>query len=473
MAEIQPAPPAFEFSADIVIIGAGACGLVAGLAAREDCPEEASILLLERDRSPSGSTSLSSGFMPAAGTWLQREQGVEDSPELLLQDLQNKAKGRSHEPLASAVAAASGPVVEWLAKEHGLPFILIDGFLYPGHSVLRMHAMPQKTGAALQAALLEAAGRRDLPIATGQKAEILYRAEDGRISGVGVRTEDGQFQQVGCEVLILACNGYGGNKALVEKHIPEVAEAVYFGHAGNQGEAVLWGEQLGANLADMSGYQGHGSVAWPHGALISWALMMEGGVLINKEGARFSNEHEGYSEQAARVMAQTDKTAFVLFDDRLLELGRGFPDFAEAETAGAVISADSAEALAGRLKMPASQLLETLADMAAFQEGSHADPLGRDFTGQPALTAPYHAIQVTGALFHTQGGLDIDSSARVLDKTGQPLPNLLAAGGAARGVSGPDVSGYLSGNGLLTALTLGRIAGQQAARMLKQGDAGR
>ena len=114
MAEIQPAPPAFEFSADIVIIGAGACGLVAGLAAREDCPEEASILLLERDRSPSGSTSLSSGFMPAAGTWLQREQGLEDSPELLLQDLQNKAKGRSHEPLASAVAAASGPVVEWL-----------------------------------------------------------------------------------------------------------------------------------------------------------------------------------------------------------------------------------------------------------------------------------------------------------------------------------------------------------------------
>jgi fumarate reductase flavoprotein subunit len=217
----------------------------------------------------------------------------------------------------------------------------------------------------------------------------------------------------------------------------------------------------------MTGYQGHGSVAWPHGALISWALMMEGGVLINKKGARFSNEHEGYSEQAARVMAQPDQTAFVLFDERLLTLGRSFPDFVEAETAGAVISADSADALAGRLKIPASQLQQTLAEMAAFQAGKTADPLGRDFTGQPVLTAPYHAIQVTGALFHTQGGLDIDTDARVLDKAGAPLPNLLAAGGAARGVSGPDVSGYLSGNGLLTALTLGRIAGQQAARMLK------
>ncbi|NDD10133.1 MAG: FAD-binding protein, partial [Rhodobacteraceae bacterium] len=66
--------------------------------------------------------------------------------------------------------------------------------------------------------------------------------------------------------------------------------------------------------------------------------------------------------------------------------------------------------------------------------------------------------------------LDVDESARVLDQNGAPLPNLLAAGGAARGVSGPDVSGYLSGNGLLTAVALGRIAGRQAGRMLEAGE---
>ena len=87
------------------------------------------------------------------------------------------------------------------------------------------------------------------------------------------------------------------------------------------------------------------------------------------------------------------------------------------------------------------------------------DPFGRDFTGKPKLAQPYYAVKVTGALFHTQGGLAIDEDARVL-----PLRNVFAGGGAARGVSGAHVWGYLSGNGLLSAVGLGRIAGESAAR---------
>ena len=84
---------------------------------------------------------------------------------------------------------------------------------------------------------------------------------------------------------------------------------------------------------------------------------------------------------------------------------------------------------------------------------------------KPALKPPYYAIRVTGALLHTQGGLEIDVDGRVLHPDGTPLPNLLAAGGAARGLSGPDASGYLSGNGLLSAAVLGRICGRTAARL--------
>jgi fumarate reductase flavoprotein subunit len=57
----------------------------------------------------------------------------------------------------------------------------------------------------------------------------------------------------------------------------------------------------------------------------------------------------------------------------------------------------------------------------------------------------------------------IDEKARVLDRAGRPLPNLFAGGGAACGLSGDHVWGYLSGNGLLSAVVLGRIAGQGAA----------
>jgi fumarate reductase flavoprotein subunit len=59
--------------------------------------------------------------------------------------------------------------------------------------------------------------------------------------------------------------------------------------------------------------------------------------------------------------------------------------------------------------------------------------------------------------------LAIDAAGRVLRKDGAPFPNLLAAGGAARGVSGDAGGGYLEGNGLLTAIVGGYIAGSTAA----------
>lgn len=90
---------------------------------------------------------------------------------------------------------------------------------------------------------------------------------------------------------------------------------------------------------------------------------------------------------------------------------------------------------------------------------------GRDFSEKAVLRPPYYAIKVTGALFHTQGGLAVDEQARVLDREGRPLPSLFAGGGAARGLSGSQVWGYLSGNGLLSAVVLGRIAGESAARL--------
>ena len=88
------------------------------------------------------------------------------------------------------------------------------------------------------------------------------------------------------------------------------------------------------------------------------------------------------------------------------------------------------------------------------------------FTGKPLLEPPYHAVKVSCALFHTQGGLAVNPHAQVVFKDGESLPNLYAGGGAAQGVSGPAVWGYLSGNGLLTAVTLGRIAGENAAKRI-------
>jgi len=421
----------------VVVIGAGACGLTAALAAKDAGAE---VLVLERDATPSGSTALSSGFVPAAPT---RFQHGDDSAEKMFLDIQRKNHGQADADLVRAICQASGPTIEWLADAHGVPFQLVEGFLYPGHSVERMHSVPEKTGEALLASLLRAC--RDVDILCSAKVIQVSR------ESITFARPDGSEESVAYDALVLACSGFGGNAAMVKEHIPEVADALYFGHAGNQGDAVRWGTKLGAAIRDMSGYQGHGSVATPQNILVTWALMTEGGIQVNADGQRFSNEHLGYSEQCVPVLRQPGGIAWCIYDERLHQLGMTFPDYRDAQAAGAVKRNPS---------LP--RLEETLESVRRYASGGQ-DPFGRDFSKKPTLIPPYYCIKVTGALFHTQGGLAVDPRARVLDATGKPLPRLFAGGGAACGISGPRAWGYLSGNGLLSAVVLGRIAGQGAA----------
>jgi fumarate reductase flavoprotein subunit len=458
----EAAAPEFGAHVPVLIIGGGACGLTAALTLKDAGVE---CVVLERDAVPQGSTALSSGFIPACGTRWQRDIGVADTVDMLTADIEHKNHNGSRPEIVRAVAAISGPALEWLSDSHGIPFQVLEGFLYPGHGVPRMHAVPEKTGAGLIGRLTNAAERAGVDVITEAPVSGLYADEANRILGVRITRADGSEEYIGCDALILACNGYGGNAAMVKQYIPEIAQAEYAGHTGNQGDAVLWGQQLGAAIADMGAYQGHGSWATPHGQLVTWALMVEGGVQVNAEGRRFWNEHEGYSEASQHVIAQPGRFAWNIYDQRLHNLGMTFPDYQELCKAGAIREAYSMGALAGQLQIPAGPLEETLYNVAAMQAGELRDPFGRDFTGKPALAAPYYAVKVTGALFHTQGGLEIDVHARVLDAARQPLPNLYAGGGAARGLSGGHVWGYLSGNGLLSAVTQGRIAGLHAAAM--------
>lgn len=456
---IFAAPPRIDAQTDVLVIGAGACGLVAALRAKDG---GADVIVVERDPSPSGSTSMSSGFVPAPATRFQRATGIEDdTPELFEADIMAKSKGRSHKRLARLASRTIGPALEWLADRHGLEWIVLDDFLYPGHCRHRMHAVPEKTGAALIARLLAAVGAMEIPIVTEARAVQLF-VSGRRIEAVGVDRPGGTKETIACEALILACNGYGGNRDLVRRFIPEIADGLYYGHPGNTGDAVKWGEDLAARLCHLSSYQGHGSLAHPHGILISWALMMEGAIQVNREGRRFSNEHGGYSEQAVNVLTQPGGIAWNIFDERINRFGLSFPDFRDAAEAGAIRRAETIGELAAITGAPEDALRETLEEMALMQQGRQRDRFGRDFTGKAMLEPPFFTVKVTGALFHTQGGLEIDDRARVLGEDGKAFANLYAGGGAACGVSGPEVSGYLSGNGLLTAIAFGFIAGQEA-----------
>jgi len=447
----------------VVIVGAGGTGLTAALAVT-DAGLDA--LVIERDSTPLGSTAMSTGLIPAAGTPEQAAAGIDDDPARFTADILAKTKGATDSVIALRLAEESAETIAWLRDAHGVPLSLADGWLYPGHSAKRMYGTPNRSGGELMAALQTATEQAGAMILTDATVVELV-TEGDRVTGLVMQRPDGSREAIGCDTLILACSGFGGDAAQVARWIPDMAEAVYHGHPGNKGDAVRWGEALGAAVADMSAYQGHGGLAAGHGIPILWPLIMEGGFQVNAAGWRFSNEASGYSEQAARVNAQPGHVAWSIFDERLHQLMMGFDDYQEAIRAGAVIRAETLAELAAAAKLPADALGETVAAVAALVRGDGVDGFGRDFTGKPELAPPWYAAKVTGALFHTQGGLVVDGDARVLKPDGTPMPNLFAGGGAARGISGTGADGYMAGNGLLTATTFGKLAGRAAAAQVK------
>lgn len=466
MALLSPEGVTFEFEVPVVVVGAGACGLVAALAAHD---AGQSVIVLERDENPTGSTSLSAGLIPAPCTRLQKAAGIEDSAELFAADI--VAKTHDHTPYDQALVAAraAGPMIDWLIEKHGIEFELVTGFLYPGHSRLRMHGPKSRTGADLEQALLAAVSNAEIDLITGASVEDVYADASGRVVGVRCRRSDGATEDLGCKALVLACCGFAGDAQMVRQYIPEIADAECCGHLSNTGDAVKWGRALGATVADMGAYQGHGSVAHPHSLPLTWAVITKGGILVNMNGERFSNEMRGYSEHGAEVAAQPDHVAWDIFGASGHEAAEGFYDYREIRKLGAVKMANTLEDLSAVTGLPLEGLQFEFQAIADAALSGMPDRFGRKFLQDDVLRPPFYAVKVNGALFHTQGGLVINEEARVLHESGEPLPNLFAGGGAARGVSGDANYGYLSGNGLLTATTFGQLAGMNAARIAEAG----
>ena len=116
----------------------------------------------------------------------------------------------------------------------------------------------------------------------------------------------------------------------------------------------------------------------------------------------------------------------------------------------------------------AGELERTIATYNAAAVGAAADPLARKDFGIAPLVPPLYGCRVVPGLFHTQGGLLIDTQAHVLRRDGAVIAHLFAGGGAAAGICGKSgARGYASGAGLLTAVGLGRIAGRTAAAELR------
>ncbi|GAA3862872.1 FAD-dependent oxidoreductase [Streptomyces sedi] len=449
-----------DVDVDVVVVGAGGGGLTAAIAAAE---AGASVALLEKLERWGGNTFVSTGSIPAAGTRYQKAAGIEDDPERMTADLLRQSGGHDAEHLVRFLAEESASLVEWLVEQHAVDLRIITDYKHVGHSVQRLHAPPDRRGESLVKDLTAAAKRLDVDVVTGNPVRELL-VEDGRVVGVRVAGDRAGSYELRAHSVVLAANGFGNNKEMIARWIPESLRAQYFGAEGSTGEAIAWADQLGARLLNMGAFQGYAAVAYPHGSIVSWTSVEKGGFLLSPDGLRMGDESVGYSGFAP-VVAGVAEESWVVFDTRIRDFIAGNePEFAELVDAGGVKEAATPEAAAAIIGCPPERFAEAVADQRRAAADGSADATGRtDFPMGP-LTAPYCVVRSVPALFHTQGGVDVDRESRVLTEAGEPIPGLFAVGGVAGGLSGRSgARGYSSGNGLLSAVGLGRVAGASAA----------
>ena len=160
---------------------------------------------------------------------------------------------------------------------------LVHDFLYPAHSDFRMHAPPSRTGAALLADLRRAVSAHPGPTVEARGRQALIADEAGAVRGV-VAARVGRRPSGSARARCPRVERIRRRPRDAGPHCPEVAGAYYFGGEGNTGEAIRWGQALGGAIAFMDAYQGHASVAVPHGILITYALVTEGGIQVNRDG---------------------------------------------------------------------------------------------------------------------------------------------------------------------------------------------
>ncbi|MBN9108268.1 MAG: FAD-dependent oxidoreductase [Pseudonocardia sp.] len=455
MSESRPA----EVDVDVVVVGAGGGGLAAALAAVD---AGASAVVLEKEERAGGNSALSTGSVPGAGTRWQAEAGIDDSPARLAADLLRQSGPHDAEETVEVLAAASAGLVEWLVDSHDIDLRLITDYKHVGHSVPRLHAPPSRKGHALIADMLRAAKAADVEVLTHSPVDSLV-VEDGVVRGVVVSGARSGTYTLRCRAVVLAANGFGADPAMVSRFAPEASGLEYLGAHGSTGEAVGWLLDLGATMGNASAFQGYAAVASPHGSITSWTTVEHGGIVVDAKGERIGDESTGYSGFAANV-SRAAGPVHVIFDAPIRDsVAAHEEEFAELVAANGTKEAPDAASLAAAIGADPAVLARTLDEAAAAAAGDAPDPAGRTAWGRGPLQRPYVAVRAVPALFHTQGGVQIDAHARVVGPNG-PIPGVYATGGVAAGVSGrAGGAGYSSGNGLLTALGLGMIAGRHAA----------
>ncbi|MGN7247446.1 FAD-dependent oxidoreductase [Janibacter anophelis] len=439
---------------DLAVAGGGACGVMTALRASEN--PDVVVAVFEKSTREGCNADVSSGSLAAGGTRLQREAGIEDSPQRHCDDIIGNSGDESLRDLVMALCEVAPRYVDWIGDVLGYPLEVGTDMPRKGMSVPRLHADPQRRGGGPLMSFLRAELARRDNVAFVDEAPVRRLLvepdpdQPGQQRVVGFEAEqNGTLIEVRAGTTVVATDGFANNPELMARFASSLGTPFYGGVSTSTGDSIAWLEPLGAQWTHMEACLRHGQVTLGHGTRVNPALPWAGAVLVNSEGERFVDEQaHGYSGLAGRIQAQPGERALMVWDEQAMEETMTSEMMRESLTAGAISRAEDVADLARRTGIAQETLERSL----------------QPIEGRRAQRGRLHHTWLTHGVLTTQGGALVDTQWRLVRADGSTVSGLRVGGGSAVGTAGPRSEGYSSGSGLMAAMGAGWIMGEQVAK---------
>ncbi len=507
----------WDLAADVVVVGSGAAGLPASIAAAE---EGASVIVVEQNYDIGGHAIESGGYIAlGGGTSLQKKYGVEDSPDRMFEDLVNWHDYRfSDREIVRAFCDESVATFDFLLA-HGVKFpdrppIGADGgpqdvtraqtVIWTGE--VSAYAPNGGNGTALMRPLEASARKLGVKILLQHSMAGLIREEpfSGRVLGITATHEGKTLNIQARRGVVVSTGGHTSNvtfRRIFDPRLTEEYQVVGEPYSRQTGDGEIAAMQIGASLwgaasqtvetrarshifekpyviGNQFGYpQGGGKrnenvkdspVKGLSRAIGLQVADYQNLIHVNQFGRRFVNEFAtGFDwwnpclEQGASK-SEGGGPIWAIFDadGAKRENWTLAPPFVDPD--GWFFSAGTLRELAGKIvskyqkePMPGAALEETVARYNSFVERGKDEDFGKPVPMHKIQTPPFYAAWSTPCIHDCLSGLRINAKAQVMDLWGQVIPGLYSAGESAGG---------FNQHGLARALAFGRIAGREAGK---------
>jgi len=454
---MAPIPKKWDYEADVIIVGAGTGGLPAAIVAAE---AGAKVAVLELMSYCAASLALINVGPAFAGTDLQKEQGIEDSPEQYYKDGIKLAKGV---PELWRVFADNQLDTYYWCKKIGMKFGEL--FAPPAHT--RKRGIFAK-GSDMLRCLEKEAEKKGVEILFLHRAtRLITDPQTGRVLGFKVRVKDKIQDFKAKRAVILTTGGFGRNREMVEEYGPEFVDWIPTMPPGHLGDGLKMALAIGVATKHLGrAVSGSFSVDVVSKTGVLDFIGYAGGIFVNVNGQRFWDEATRtsfYGLLTEKGMEQPGGFFYVVFDDKAKnkirpgKLGKAKP-----------YQDDTIEGLAKKAGIDSKGLKETVDKYNSDIKSVGYDTIfdrqtleGCDGTPVTIDTPPYYAVKCKGSTSSFKGGLKINNRCQVLNQFDEVIPGLYAAGEVTGGLWGADGT-YLPCTMVTAAMTFGRIAGKNA-----------